>query len=248
MATLSSFDVTSFRRPPIQARNAGRVPPDAACDPERSVLSPEPPVKRQRADKREITRARVIDATYTCLVKYGYAGTTTALIASTAGVSQGSVFGHFGAKDDLMIACVEESFARFMAESSVQILALATEEKPSMSHIVEVLWERFQGPTMQAMRELMMASRTHDGLAAALLLIDESARESSLQLAALILPDLADHPRFSAFVLLTTITLNGAAFSADAYHDPDRDQGTLEALAQALELLLEEARRPAAHD
>lgn len=204
-------------------------------------MAPTATEKRSRADQRLATRARLIDATFGCLVENGYAGTTTAQIATRAGVSHGALFNHFGNRDELMAACIHEVFPRFMAEGSEQLLTLATADERPLHRVVEVLWVQFSGATMQAMRELMMAGRTNDALSASLTELDSVVQAANVQLAALLVPELADHPQLPAFVGLTLAAIDGAVFSSQAFRDPERHTDTKVALARALELLVADA-------
>jgi len=197
--------------------------------------------KRSRADQREATRARLIDATFSCLVERGYAGTSTALIATTAGVSHGSLFNHFASKDELMSACITEVLPRFMAENSERLLQLAASDQRTLDQVVDVLWEQFSGPTMQATRELMMAGRTNSQLGGALAGLDGEVKTTNHQIAALLVPELADHPMLPAYVGLTLAAIDGAIFSIQSFHNPARHRETKSALVHALELLVAEA-------
>ncbi len=200
-----------------------------------------PTAKRTRADQREATRARLIDATFSCLVERGYAGTSTALIATTAGVSHGSLFNHFASKDELMSVCIKEVLPRFMAENSEQLLQLATSESRPLDQVVDVLWDQFSGPTMQATRELMTAGRTNPELSEALAGLDSGVKRTNHQIAALLVPELADHPDFPAYVGLTLAAIDGAIFSIQSFRNPARHRETKGALVHALELLVAEA-------
>jgi AcrR family transcriptional regulator len=62
---------------------------------------------QSRADARETTRRRVLEAAERLFREYGYAATTVRRIAAEAGVSAGTVVG-VGEKDALLIAIVDE--------------------------------------------------------------------------------------------------------------------------------------------
>src|ERR1700712_3256219 len=62
----------------------------------------------QQSLKSAQTRARLIEATIRCLVKYGYAKTTTPLVASEAGLSRGAMLHHFENGPALIKAAVVE--------------------------------------------------------------------------------------------------------------------------------------------
>ncbi|MBC2667898.1 TetR/AcrR family transcriptional regulator [Novosphingobium piscinae] len=69
-----------------------------------TVSPPEPKLRRRQEDRSADSRKRIIDATIRCLYRFGYSGTSTALIAKEAGVSRGNIFYHFATYADLMIA------------------------------------------------------------------------------------------------------------------------------------------------
>ena len=59
------------------------------------------------------TRRRLIDAASELFAEQGYAGTSILHIAERSGISRGSVAWHFGSKDGLLWAVVEDAFAQW---------------------------------------------------------------------------------------------------------------------------------------
>jgi len=59
---------------------------------------------RRRKLSREVRRQQLIEATIACIAKRGFAETTLAEVAKTAGLSQGIVNLHFNTKDQLLFA------------------------------------------------------------------------------------------------------------------------------------------------
>lgn len=70
--------------------------------------------RRTHAERRAETRARVIAAVIDSIGELGYQKTTTAEISRRAGVTWGAVQHHFGDKDGILMAVLEESFERFL--------------------------------------------------------------------------------------------------------------------------------------
>ena len=69
------------------------------------------------AQKRSVaTRAALLDAAIECLVKRGYAATTTIETARRAGVSRGAELHHFPSKAELLTTAVDHLFDRRRAE------------------------------------------------------------------------------------------------------------------------------------
>ena len=69
-----------------------------------------------RADQREQTRERILDAAVDVFAAQGFGAASTRAIAGQAGVTQGLVTYHFAAKDDLWRAAADRIFGR-MAEA-----------------------------------------------------------------------------------------------------------------------------------
>src|ERR1700735_4207259 len=61
------------------------------------------------AERRAATRAKIMDATVRCLAEFGYAATSTPLVARMAKVSRGSLLHQFPTKIDLMLAVAEHA-------------------------------------------------------------------------------------------------------------------------------------------
>ena len=61
-----------------------------------------------QAQKSAQTKARLVEATIRCLVKFGYAGTTTPKVAEEAGLSRGAMLHHFESGRELMQATIME--------------------------------------------------------------------------------------------------------------------------------------------
>ena len=62
--------------------------------------------RRTQAERSATTREALLDATISCLVKDGYANTTTARVAERAGVSRGAHLHHFQTRAALVAAAV----------------------------------------------------------------------------------------------------------------------------------------------
>lgn len=120
-----------------------------------------------RKQQREQTHQRLLDATITCLVEYGYAGTTTQRVQDTAEISRGALLHHFGSKNELFVAAIQH-----IAETQLeQIRTAATNVPPgprSVREAVEALRNAMSGPLFLAGLELWMAARTDESMRAAL--------------------------------------------------------------------------------
>ena len=63
--------------------------------------------RRTRAEQREATRARLIEAARAAFAEHGYAGASLETIAASAGFSKGAVYSNFASKEALGIAVLE---------------------------------------------------------------------------------------------------------------------------------------------
>jgi AcrR family transcriptional regulator len=69
--------------------------------------------RRTHAQRTAETRQRVMTAVVESIAEVGYQKTTASQIARRAGVTWGAVQHHFGDKDGILMAVLEESFERF---------------------------------------------------------------------------------------------------------------------------------------
>ncbi|TLH65662.1 TetR/AcrR family transcriptional regulator [Mycolicibacterium aubagnense] len=120
--------------------------------------------RRTQAERSAVMRARLLDATVECLVKYGYSGTTTSRVAEMAGVTRGAQVHHFGSKEDLVVAAIEHLAQQRTRAAMSDLDRLHTSPDP-IGAALEFLWEAHQGPMFTASLELWVASRTDPILA-----------------------------------------------------------------------------------
>jgi len=128
------------------------------------------PPRRTQAERRERTRAALLDATVSSLVDLGFSGTTTTEVAHRAGVSLGALLHHFPSKADLLAAAVGHVLERRQAEFREAMTGVA----PGVDRIdaaIDLLWSSFSGPTFTAWLELWVASRTDAELAREILAV-----------------------------------------------------------------------------
>jgi len=67
-----------------------------------------------RARKGELTRAAILEAALAIARRDGMEGLTIGLLAERLGMSKSGVFAHFGSREDLQLAVLEEYAARFV--------------------------------------------------------------------------------------------------------------------------------------
>ncbi len=69
-----------------------------------------------RSARRAETRARLLQAAAEVYARHGFGGATLDQVAARAGLTKGAVYDHFGSKENLLIALVEEYLAGQIAE------------------------------------------------------------------------------------------------------------------------------------
>jgi AcrR family transcriptional regulator len=111
--------------------------------------------RRSHAERTAETCGRVKAAVIESIAEVGYQRTTGAEIARRAGVTWGAVQHHFGDKDGVLMAVLEESFDRF-----AQILAEPPDADSNLEERVRVFvdraWEHFASAHYRTTFEILL--------------------------------------------------------------------------------------------
>jgi AcrR family transcriptional regulator len=111
--------------------------------------------RRTQAQRRADTRGAILNAVVECIATSGFQGTTATEIARAAGVTWGAVQHHFGGKDGLLLAVVEDSIDRFAARlSKVPPLEAPLEQR--VDAFVDAGWEHFRSPEYRSTFEILL--------------------------------------------------------------------------------------------
>lgn len=197
--------------------------------------------RRTRAEQRDASRQRLLDAAFECIVELGYSGASTLVIAQRAGVSSGALFNHFPTKDDLLCATVHDLYVRFTGELNPQLLSEARTSDRPVERIVDVLWDALQSPPMQALYELFAAARTNDHLRAELASVEPANAEAIFAFTRELFPEAAAWPGLRGLMGLVLSTLQGAAVATLAFGPTLDLTGARASLVRAIEAALAEA-------
>lgn len=95
-----------------QAKQAKQAKLKQPQSPKQSTQQPREPVQARSAE----TRARILEAAYNAFAERGFDGANTREIAATAGSSHAVIRYHFGGKEQLWRATVEDMFNRMRSE------------------------------------------------------------------------------------------------------------------------------------
>lgn len=119
--------------------------------------------KRERvpqAERRRVTRGKLLDATIDSLIDRGYARTTTVEVGERTGLSRGTQLHHFPSKAELLVAAIEHLADERAQEFEAEVEARFARGDDPVDAMVDVLWVMFSDPIYWAAIELMVAART----------------------------------------------------------------------------------------
>jgi AcrR family transcriptional regulator len=124
--------------------------PRVAVGPTRRTTAP-----RKRGDD---TRAKIIDETVRCIVEEGFVAATAKHVAERAGVTWGVIQYHFGDRNGLLMAVVDDGVARLLESlSSADVSELPMRERIEV--VVDTAWSCYSSPTSMAAFEILRANR-----------------------------------------------------------------------------------------
>ena len=146
--------------------------------------------RRTQAERSAAMRTRLLDATVECLVKYGYAGTTTPRVAELAGVTRGAQVHHFRSKEDLVVAAIEH-LAQQRTQAAMQEFGRINSSTDPVAAVLDFIWEAHQGPLFVATMELWVAARTDPVLAQQITRVEPLVNSTLITAIAQIMPQ---HP------------------------------------------------------
>lgn len=180
---------------------------------------------RTQAERREQTRAALLDATIDCLIELGYARTSVQEICARAGVSKGALQHHFTTKAELMAAAIEQLTRRIRDEFIASHGELR--DGALIEHGIELIWQGFSGTLSAAVLELWVASRTDPELKSAMLPVDRALGRSTLELFRSIAGERSSGQADTLY-WLTVNLIRGLALDAEIGGDPTRRKLLLE--------------------
>ncbi|MCB1285812.1 MAG: TetR/AcrR family transcriptional regulator [Microthrixaceae bacterium] len=177
--------------------------------------------RRTQQDRSAATQRALLDATIECLVEYGYAGTTTRLVAERAQVSRGAQTHHYPTKRDLVVAAVERLFdeqARHFTSAFDQVDPTVR----TLEHAVEALWEIATGPAYAAVLEVLVAARTDEELRVVVHGVAAALETTVVDLLMWFAPAITDRDIARRLVgLVFTLVQGGAVSRLGGFGQPD---------------------------
>jgi len=118
--------------------------------------------------RAERTRGLAIDVTVRIVLKEGFAAATGRHIAEEAGVTWGVIQYHFGDRDGLLMAVVDQGFGELLhALESLPPATPETTTQQRMDTVVTAAWHAMSSPTARAASEVLIGTRATRGAEAA---------------------------------------------------------------------------------
>ena len=129
-----------------------------------SKRTPQRAPRGPNAERRAATRAKIMEAAVRCLAEFGYAATSTPLVARLAKVSRGSLLHQFPTKVDLILA-VAEYAADARGAKVFDELRPYPEGPDRFLMGVDAVWASLHTPAAIALMEVTIAARSDPELA-----------------------------------------------------------------------------------
>lgn len=122
------------------------------------------PTRRTTAPRKrgDDTRARIIEETVRCITDEGFGAATAKHVAERAGVTWGVIQYHFGDRNGLLMAVVDDGVARLLTSlSAVDVGGLGLRQR--IEAVVDTAWRCYASPTSLAAFEILRATRSSLG-------------------------------------------------------------------------------------
>jgi AcrR family transcriptional regulator len=193
-------------------------------------------LRRTQAERRETTRAALLDAALAQLVEGGLATFTTTEVARRAELSQGALFKHFPSKAELLAAVAEHLFEQLRARFE-RAYARKPEGSRSVVEGLELLWAQMLDPRLAAAFELYTAARTDRELQARLGPVVE-AHVERIEAFVATLGDLGDPDRVRVVTALAIAAIQGLVLNQMALPKPAQAAQLRAALTALVPLVL----------
>jgi len=131
-------------------------------DPQTLNLPPPQRRRRTQAERTAETRGRIIAATVESIDELGLQRTTTAEITRRSELTWGAIQHHFGSKEGILAAVLEDSFNRFAAGlgETFESLGAETSLRERTDAFVDSAWSHFESIHYRATFEILLEEAT----------------------------------------------------------------------------------------
>ncbi len=165
----------------------------------------------RQAQKSASTRKLIVEAALQCLIKLGYAQTTTPRIADEAGLSRGAMMHHFSNRHTVIQAAIEYLHTKRLRAFKRAVSTLPY-DKPHLHDALIAYWRHVTHPLFMAFHELAVAARTDKELERILKPAQDAFNREWYNLAVDLFPEWqSDKERFDLALNFVQVTLEGLA-------------------------------------
>jgi AcrR family transcriptional regulator len=169
--------------------------------------------RRTQAERREASRAALLDAAVDCLVEDGYAGLTTRRVAERAGVSQGTQMHYFPTKTTFLTEAIRHVSRQLADEALARAVLPSRNERARTEAMLDELWRVHNEPVFLATLELWIAARTDEELRGEMRALERDLSRLRLESAAEIFPDRASDADFRVRLEIALTSIRGLAMT-----------------------------------
>ena len=181
---------------------------------------------RTQKERRDETRATLLDATVASLLEVGFAKTTTSEVQRRAGLSRGALLHHFPAKSELLVATVGHLAmmrGRELKALEAELPAAPDKINERVGVAIDLLWGCFSGPLFRVAIELRNAARTDHEFRKVLAFEELKLRNGILEQSRRLFGSaISEQPGFEAAIDMTLQLMIGAALSQILHHEPNK--------------------------
>ncbi|MEO8697560.1 MAG: TetR/AcrR family transcriptional regulator [Acidimicrobiales bacterium] len=216
---------------------ASRRKPAAAAS---SVAVPRESGNRELSARAQATRARVIRAALECIKEQGHLYASSNEIARRAEVSWGVIQYHFGTRDGILMAVVEDGFSRLRGKlQAVEVDSPDIEDR--LRAVVDAIWEYHSQPEYLLYTDILRSLRRDetwlDLLEPSLRRIDDELAEIWSRILEPVMPRAVSSRSVQHLIFATT---RGLAVTRSLREDERLFTEEREMLVRALAALLRE--------
>jgi AcrR family transcriptional regulator len=117
--------------------------------------------RRRQADRSASTRRALLDAATWCLADLGYAATTVEVIANKANVSRGAIQHHFGSRDGLLSAIIDDLGLQLIEDHEV---SSAIRISDRVDAAIDRHWATLNSQQFRAAMQIWLSMRSNKEL------------------------------------------------------------------------------------
>ncbi|MCU1645846.1 MAG: TetR/AcrR family transcriptional regulator [Nocardia sp.] len=177
------------------------------------------PQRRTQQQRRDETRAALLDATIDCLAESGYANLTLAQVSERAGLSVGAHLHHFRTRNTLVAAAIARLAERRQAELRDQF-----ENSTDIEELLDAVWDLHTGALYHAALDLWAAARTDAELRELLLDVEHDIDTEIAEQVRKLAAEITDRPDLPQLMMFALATARGLAMRDCLHPDRDRDR------------------------